>query len=379
MATRSTLEAMALAFDRATCAEDVFGALKGTSSEKTVALKVQLRHFAKLCHPDNAPTEDKSLATRAFQSLSKWEASARHKIESGTYGDKQSGFSTAPYTPVELLIRGKTLTLTGLIAEGVFAGVHRARLEGETQGALFVKHARDARDNDLLQREFSVLKALHSPDADPQSEAFFASQRAYVPCPVSSFSILDEHNIKHRANLLRVPDARAYTAQTLRQDKFPAGIEPKHVWWIFRRLLLTLWMAHLKGFIHGSVTPDHLLVFPEEHGLVLLDWTCAAKIGEEHVPAINPAFRDYYPPELARKEAAMPPADLFMAASTAIWMLGGNPAAHRIPDTVPDALKHALLRCLDPVARRRPQDAEAFHNEFGVLLGHRVFAPMVIP
>lgn len=370
---------MSQAFDRATCPEDVFGALNGTSSEKGLALKVQLRNFTKICHPDNAPSEDKSLATGAFQSLSQWEASARHKIESGTYGDHKPDVPTAPYTPVELLVRGKTLRLTGLIAEGVFAGVHHAHLEGESGGALFVKHARDAGDNDLLAREFSVLKALHLPDANPQSEAFFVSQRAYVPHPVSSFSILDEHGVKHRANLLRVPDARAHTAETLRRDKFPTGIEPKHVWWIFRRLLLTLWMAYLKGYIHGGVTPDHLLVFPEEHGLVLLDWTCAAKIGEEHVPAINPAFRDYYPPELLRKEEAMPSADLFMAASTAVWMLGGDPAAHQIPDTVPAPLKHALLRCLDPVARRRPQDAEAFHNEFGVLLGHRVYAPMVIP
>lgn len=378
-ATRSNLEAMEKAFGEAPCPEDVFGALNGSSLEQLGALKAQLRSFTRICHPDNALPEDKDLATRVFQALSRWEVIARQKIESGTYGDKRPDAASPAYTPVQLLVRGKTLTLSDLLAKGIFADVHAAQYEDEAQGALFVKYARDVGDNDLLEREFSVLKSLHLPDANPEAEAFFVSQRAYVPFPVTSFSVRDENKTKHRANLLRVPTGRCFTAETLRRDKFPDGIEPKHVWWIFRRLLLTLWMAHLKGFIHGAVTPDHVLVFPEEHGLVLLDWTCAAKIEEEHVPAINPAFEEFYAPELLRKEVASPSADLFMAASSIIWMLGGNPGARRIPDTVPEALKQALLCCLDPVARRRPSDAEAFHNEFGNLLGKRVYAHMVIP
>ncbi len=378
--TRSTLEAMAGAFGKATCPEEVFGTLIGSPDQKRAALKIQLRNFTRSCHPDNALAADKELATQVFQSLAQWEDIARQKIESGTYGDK-SVFPTpvAPYTPVEFVIRGKTLTLTSLIAEGVFTSVHSAEYDNDTEGSLFVKYTRDASDNDLVEREFSVLTSFHLPGADPESEAFLVQQRAYVPYPVRSFSILDEDKAKHRANLLRVPKGRCYTAQTLRKEIFPAGIEPRHVWWIFRRLLLTLWMGHLKGYIHGGVTPDHVLVFPDEHGIVLLDWTCAAKIGEEHVPAINPDFQEFYPPELLRKEAAAASADIFMAAATAINMLGGNPVTHHIPDTVAEPLRRALLSCLDPVARRRPQDAELFHNEFGNLLGKRTYSHMVIP
>ncbi|RYX84392.1 hypothetical protein EON83_10795 [bacterium] len=378
IATRSNLEAMAGAFGNATCPEDVFGNLVGASADKLMALKSQLRTFTKNCHPDNALSADKELATEVFQSLSKWESLAREKIEFGTYGDR-NGYGASAYTPVEFVVRGKTLTLTALIAEGVFSSVHRVEYDNDVEHSNFVKYTRDVNDNDLLEREFSVLKSFQLPEADPVSESFFATQRAYAPHPVATFSILDEDKAKHRANLLRVPKGRCYTAETLRRDIFPDGIEPRHVWWIFRRLLLTLWMAHLKGYIHGGVTPDHVLVFPDEHGLVLLDWACAAKIGEEHVVAINPAYQDYYPPELLRKEVALPAADIFMAASTAIYMMGGNPATCQVPDTVPNDLRWALLRCLDPIAGRRPQDAEMLHNELGNLLGKRTYSHMVIP
>ncbi|BCM93928.1 hypothetical protein IAD21_05823 [Abditibacteriota bacterium] len=380
LVTRSTLEAMAEAFGKATCPEEVFGGLAGSSHEKLATLKVQVRNLTRSCHPDNALSQDKNLATDVFQSLSTWEGIARQKIESGTYGDRKSvGAAAPPYTPVEFKVRGKTLTLTSLIAEGVFASVHQAEYDNDAEHSIFVKYTRDVSDNDLLEREFSVLKSFHLPEADPDAEAFFARQRAYVPYPISSFSILDEIKTKHRANLLRVPKGPCYTVETLRKEKFPGGIEPRHVWWIFRRLLLTLWMSHLKGYIHGGVTPDHVLIFPEEHGIVLLDWTCAAKVGEEYVPAINPEYQEYYPPELLRKEVAAPSADIFMAASTALYMLGSNPATLRIPDTVSEGLKRALLSCLAPVARRRPQDAEIFHNEFGNLLGKRTYSHMVIP
>ena len=37
--------------------------------------------------------------------------------------------------------------------------------------------------------------------------------------------------------------------------------------------------AHINGVIHGAVLPEHLLIHPEFHGLVLIDWTCAVTPG----------------------------------------------------------------------------------------------------
>ncbi len=380
-ATRSSLEAMAEHFENAVCPEEIFGALAGEAEAQFAALKRLHRELTRTCHPDLAGAPDKALATQLFQLLGKWESVARLKIEDGTYGDFLPYRAPAPpYQPVELEVRGRKLKLTGLIAEGTFSGVHRAEIDGEAADRVtFAKYARDTRDNDLLEREYLVLKGFQQAQPDADAEEFFQKQRVYVPAPITSFSLLDEMGARHRTNVLSVPAGECYTAQTLRRDKFPDGIEPKHAWWIFRRLLLTLWMSHLHGYVHGAVTPDHVLVFPQAHGLVLLDWTCAAKIEEEHVPALSPAYEAFYPPETLRREVALPATDLFMAAATAIYLLGGDPARRQIPRAVPGTIAQALLDCLHPNPARRPQDAEIFHNQFGALLGHRVYSQMFVP
>lgn len=380
---RSTLEAMRGQMKSAICPEEIFGKLPGPASEQLATLRLKSRSLARACHPDLAPTADKRLATEVFQALNHWEEVARQKVDVGTYGDfEPHRANDSNYEPIELVVRGKRLTLTGLIAEGTFASIHHADYETDSPGDAstpFVKYARDPRDNDLLEREHAVLKAFGRPESVPEVEDFFKTQRLYAPHPITSFFLRDENDVKHRANLLTIPEGECYTAATLRQQKFPDGIEPKHVWWIFRRLLLTIWMSHLKGYVHGAVTPDHVLIYPQAHGLVLLDWTCAAQIGEEYVPAINPTYCEFYPPEVARKELAEPTTDIYMATATALYMLGGDPATGDIPDTVAPQLAEALRRVLNPHARYRPQDAELFHNEFGKLLGKRTYSHMVIP
>jgi hypothetical protein len=378
--TRSTLEAIATRFESAHCPEEVFGNLDEPGTARLSALKQVQRDLTRACHPDRVLAADKALATGLFQALGYWEGIARLKIADGTYGDFRPYVPPAPpYVPVELSVRGKALRLTGLIGEGLFASVHSAQYEGEAGSAVFAKYASNAADNDLLEREFKVLQAFQQPAPDYKTEEFLSKQRAYVPTPLTSFFMKDENGIKHRANLLATPQGRCFTAAELHRNQFPLGIEPRHVWWIFRRLLLTLWMAHRQGYVHGGVTPDHLLIYPEAHGLVLLDWTCAARTGEEHVPAINPEYRGFYPPEVLRKEAAMPATDLFMAASTAIFMLGGDPEKHELPGAVPESFRQLLLCCLAPMPSHRFQDALQFHDIFGAHLGRRVFSEMIVP
>ena len=386
-AVRANLEAMEAHFAGATCPEAVFGSLTGTVAEKEAAVRAQYRSLSRTCHPDLASPVDAGLATGVFSALTRWQAVAQKKIDAGTYGDGEPYIDikpTPPYTPTDLTVRGKSLRLTGLLGEGVFASVHAAEYEGSApHWATFAKYARDGADNDLLEREYQALKAFAQPDADRRAERdFYSKQRNYVPSPVTTFALRDADGARHRVNVLAVPASDCYTAATLRTSKFPDGLEPRHVWWIFRRMLLTAWMAHLRGFVHGGITPDHVLVFPQAHGIVLLDWTCAAHRDEEPVPAVDPAWEGYYPPETLRKEKARPAADLFTMAATAVYLLGGDPIAHRIPATVPAPLCQALLRCLDPVARRRPQDAERFHHELGALLdkeGGRTYAELVVP
>ena len=382
---RENLQRLETSFSRAACPEDVFGPLAGNDAEKRLGLRTVYAKLSRSCHPDLADSRDKALAEVVFGQLAQWKRQAEQKLTSGTYGDQQPLVPPIPaFAPIELCLRGHRLLLHSVLGEGMFATVYEAEYEGHADGAAFAKIARDTADNDLLLREQSILRLLHETHADSSVEAFLRLQRTYIPRTLTSFSVAEAGGGKRRGTVLSVPAGRCFTIEALRKSKFPHGVEPRHAHWIFRRLLLTLWMAHLQGHIHGAVTPDHVLVYPEEHGIVLLDWTCAAKIGTEYVPAINPDFAAYCPPEMPKKALAKPASDLYQAAATMLYLLGGDPAMSlTVPAVVPPPIARALQRCLAANPRRRPQDAERFHDEYGGILlsvdGKRTYAHFEVP
>jgi hypothetical protein len=67
--------------------------------------------------------------------------------------------------------------------------------------------------------------------------------------------------------------------------------------WMFRRLLVALAIASEAGIVHGAPLPRHVLIHPETHGLVLVDWTAAVHtgLGVDVRPA---GYTEWYPGEL---------------------------------------------------------------------------------
>ncbi len=343
--------------ERATCPEDIFGPLLSESD-----LSEAYRHLALLVHPDRGGD------AKLFVKLGFWRDEARKGLAAGTYGERR-----APFAPVTLPVGEKNLTLTGVRAEGLLATIYDADFPAPEGFRAFAKMVRAPADNDLLEREGQTLEELWRPDTDPSAEReFFARQRVYVPRPLARFTITDAERRQRNGLVLATPEGRCFTGKQLREEKFPRGLEPKHVWWIWRRLLMTLWLAHLRGFAHGAVTPDHLLIYPEQHGLVLLGWTASAKLGTEPVPLADPTWKALQPPELFTKALAGVPSDLFQAASTALYLLGDE------EKTIAEPIRRFIARCRDPKPGRRPQDAEHAHAVLGRLLGTRTFAELVV-
>ncbi len=354
--------------------EDVFGQLTGDTSAKLREGAKIYRRLAKETHEDTYPAALKPVAREAFQRLGEWWAKAQEKIKAGTYGDMSSGASVkSNYQPLDLTIRGKNLRLDSILAQGAFSTVYSATLEDiDPREYVFVKVARTPRDNELLEREAFVLNHIHAPDPDPAREKVFEVQRMYVPRPISAFSVAGPNNTKHRANIMSVPNWPCYTLETLLRDKFPGGIEPRHCYWIYRRLLLTLWMAHLKGYVHGAVTPDHVLVYPEQHGLELLDWTCAVKTGEK-IRAYDPKWKAFHAPEVFKRGPTTPSTDLYAAGKTMLFMLGDHWKSLSI------GIRNILGDCIHGNPKYRPQDAEEYYNTFGKALGKKEYAHMTVP
>ena len=153
-----------------------------------------------------------------------------------------------------------------------------------------LKLARDPADNDLIVREAGALQwlAVHGE----------RKYLPYVPTLLGTGGYRDPatRSVK-RGNALKPLDGFRDLAFVAR--RFPAGLDPRDVAWIWRRLLVALGFAHRAGIVHGAVLPPHVLIETEQHGLTLVDW-CYATGGPQPgaLPAIPAAYRDWYPPEV---------------------------------------------------------------------------------
>jgi hypothetical protein len=125
--------------------------------------------------------------------------------------------------------------------------------------------------------------------------------------------------------------------------------------------------------VHGAVLPEHVLIQPAEHGLVLVDW-CYAAIGpDDRTPALVAARRDWYPAEVTAKAAPGPGTDIAMAARCMAELMG---------ERMPRALRSFVDGCGRSALRQRPDDAWRLLAELDAVLkrlyGPRKFRPFTV-
>jgi serine/threonine protein kinase len=94
-----------------------------------------------------------------------------------------------------------------------------------------------------------------------------------------------------------------------------------------------------------------------------------------YVKAISVAYRDYYAPEILRKERPGPWTDLYMAAKCAVALLGGDVKTNQLPGTVPDAIRAFFQVSLLNAPSKRPHDAFQIHDDLESLLQKLVGPP----
>lgn len=238
----------------------------------------------------------------------------------------------------------------------------------------FMKMPRLATDNDLMEREARALKRLHS-----EGESRY---RDFIPELVSTARMRDPATgITRRANTLRRLDG-FYSLEEVRQA-YPAGLHPRDIAWIWRRVLTAIGFAHSVGIIHGAVLPPHVMIQPETHGLVLADWCYSAQgdSAASRIPAMVSRYQqdrmsgDYYPPEVSDKEPPSPATDIYMAARTMeylMWKMGAG--SWTAADNATKALSSFARGCTLAIPGRRPQNAWALIAELDDLL-ERLFGP----
>lgn len=243
------------------------------------------RLLVKLVHPDVAPDGCTDEAKDAFTKL--------HQLWSGT--------STTVTTA------GGVLTLYNLLGSDELADYLWAETEGET---FFAKVARRPTDNDLFRRETENLQEV----IDKTEK----KHRDYLAPVRGSFPYRDTSGAERQVTLFEaIPDL--YSLATV-LEAFPHGLDARHVAWIWRRLLFSLGLAHHAGIVYGAVVPDHVLIQPEQHGLILSNW-CYSAAKAQRIPAIVKRWRDDYPPEVLNKKPPSGHTDVYMASRVVLGLL----------------------------------------------------------
>ncbi|MFI5491554.1 molecular chaperone DnaJ [Actinoplanes sp. NPDC051859] len=285
--------------------------------------------LVKIVHPDVAPAGRRASATQAAAKLSALWAGAR-----------------------SLTTKRATYRLGSLVASGDLADL--TALDDE----LLLKLPRQPADNDLMRAEVSALTTLER-DGDPR-------HRAYAPRLVESFTHEDAAGARRTAVVLtRQSGFVPLTGLAHRLD-------PRDVAWMWRRLLTGLGWAHRAGIVHGAILPEHVLIHPEEHGVVLVDWCYSVPVGGT-VPAIVARHRAAYPPEILARRPATAATDIHLATGLMLQLVADPPAA----------LRRFAAGCRFASPRQRPQDAWSLLAEFDELLhdlyGPRRFRPFALP
>lgn len=166
-----------------------------------------------------------------------------------------------------LNLGGRTWALEGRLGVGDSAVVYRGRWVYRLGEAVVVKVLAAPADADLLRREWDTLRALHERPA--QGGAHFLGR---LPTPVAMGLVQSD-----RPRLTTVYGWKSGFVHTLTDvgRAYPQGVPGPVMVWVLKRLLELLGYVHRAGFVHGAVTPDHVLVHPRDHGALLIGWTAA--------------------------------------------------------------------------------------------------------
>ena len=240
--------------------------------------------------------------------------------------------------------------LRDLITKDDMCSIYRCtfRQEGNERQGLF-RIAGHAADNDLVKNEAQTLYFF-------QQCQDYDDFQPLVPNILESFAYQDEPTAKPRqVNIVSMdeqivaPD-EFYTLEEVRRA-YPAGIHPKDMAWMWRRLLNVLGFAHLNGVIHGAVLPPYVWIEPKGHRVMLMGWgfSVRAPTGQPgKLKALSVPHEDWYPADV--KQPVQPRLDIGQAARSMLYLMALDPLVKRESEIarrdLPDDLGRYFWRCL---------------------------------
>ena len=123
-------------------------------------------------------------------------------------------------------------------------------------------------------------------------------------------------------------------AQILEKHK---RVDAEHIAWIAERALNALKYLHFHGVVHGDVKPQNIIIQPDSHQVVLVDY--GLSLIRPNKTSTNKGYTPHYSsPEAVNGDPLLPESDFYSLGMTMIAGLGGDVEMKKVPNTTPDPL-----------------------------------------
>jgi len=258
-------------------------------------------------------------------------------------------------------VGGMRWSLGRMVARGEISDLYRAQRARVPTEAVLSKFLRSGGKSIFFEREWKVLQKLWSGEISG-----VASLGKRIPQPVCRGKVDGSAYSGTESMVFRWAWGFSHDFDSV-HGFFPEGIPPRIAVWMWRRILETLAFLHSGGFVHGAVIPPHLLVEEKEHGIRMVGFGRAGKIGGS-IEALPEGFESY---QCEGARTLKPVIDLVMSARSMIFVLGGDLEEKTLPESVPESLRETLWRIS---ALRAGIDAWKLREELG-RLAEKEFGP----
>lgn len=275
--------------ETATTPQELFGPDEKEARKKFLS-------YSRRTHPDMVSASQKDQANRAFVKLTLfWEKYTTQNPQSTPQSNR-------------IVSKRREYELDVKLYQTPLKTAYKAFYDDKHKmGELHI--ANTPQDNDLIANAVSALNKLKKvPD----------NYSSFFPKMIDKFKVRQatgEHSVlacEHTEGFVSLEEVR---------KAYPKGLHGRDLGWLFKRVLVAVGNTRDVGLVHGAFTPDNVFVHPEKHGLVLNNWEYSVEPGQSLV-AVPPAYKDYYPGNVLKKEGVSVGLDLTLAVRTMMSLIG---------------------------------------------------------
>ncbi len=218
--------------------------------------------------------------------------------------------------------------IDGVLGEGQHSIALRAHRDARLTELVVAKLARDEAGASGLRAEWNALSLLHK--SRTQGVEHF---RRLLPQPVDHGKPHDTSAGNVFASAFRWRPGFTHTVADVRK-RYPTGCDPRAAIWILKRQLEMLTWVHNAGFVHGDICPEHAIVHPRAHGVVLVGWSRACRYA--NAAASQSTVSNPGNASADGSSLPSPRADIAAAVRMSLYVLADD--GRRLPKGVPSKL-----------------------------------------